>query len=412
MSHARPTQRRGCWRPCPAPVDQAAGQLRTLHQPASTMAPHLRRMLSAYPRLVTEFDAAKNAPRTPKTVSFGSNGAIWWRCARAHEWQASPSKRTQGQNCPYCSGRRVGSTNALAARNPDIATSWHPTKNGVVTPNDVTSGSGRRFWWACAKSLDHVWCCAVLQRTRNGCPFCAGRRVCASNSLAVRAPRLAREWHPSKNEPLTPRSVVAGSARRVWWRCRKGHEWATSIANRFAAGHDCPACAGQKVTPMTSLAARVPAAMRFWHPTKNLPLTPWDVTARSGRRVWWRCTKGPDHEWEGVIGRQGAKGGRCPFCSRRRLSITNCLATRNPRVAHQWHPKRNGALTPRDVMSAVGRSVWWLCPVGHEWKAIVGNRTGKGSGCPVCSRMVTSRLMRDRKRRQRTGWRKLHSRRG
>jgi hypothetical protein len=33
-----------------------------------------------------------------------------------------------------------------------------------------------------------------------------------------------------------------------------------------------------------------------------------------------------------------------------------------PAVARQWHPTKNGALRPRDVVAGSHRVVWWKCP--------------------------------------------------
>jgi hypothetical protein len=76
----------------------------------------------------------------------------------------------------------------------------------------------------------------------NGCPFCANQRVSATNSLAARFPKLAREWHPTKNRSLTPHDVVAGTNRRVWWRCAFGHAWQAAVSSRSGNGTGCPEC--------------------------------------------------------------------------------------------------------------------------------------------------------------------------
>lgn len=70
--------------------------------------------------------------------------------------------------------------------------------------------------------------------SRRGCPFRAGRRVAPSNSLAVRAPDVACQWHPIKNATLTPREVTCGSRRLVWWQCDRiqEHHWRSPILNR------------------------------------------------------------------------------------------------------------------------------------------------------------------------------------
>tara|TARA_B100001971_G_scaffold59222_1_gene54265 strand:+ start:906 stop:1187 length:282 start_codon:yes stop_codon:yes gene_type:complete len=68
--------------------------------------------------------------------------------------------------------------------------------------------------------------------------------------------------------------------------------------------------------------------------------------------------------------------------SRRRVGS---LADRNPELAKEWHPTRNGDLTPDQVTPGSSRKVWWRCSLGHEWEARVGDRT-RGSGCPDCAR--------------------------
>ncbi|WP_082119847.1 zinc-ribbon domain-containing protein [Saccharothrix sp. ST-888] len=54
-----------------------------------------------------------------------------------------------------------------------------------------------------------------------------------------------------------------------------------------------------------------------------------------------------------------------------------------PQVAGEWHPVRNGELTPDSVAAGSSRKAWWLGPCGHEWQAVVHSRSG-GCGCPYC----------------------------
>ena len=39
---------------------------------------------------------------------------------------------------------------------PDLVKEWHPTKNGDLTPNDFTHGSGKKVWWLCPKGLSLI----------------------------------------------------------------------------------------------------------------------------------------------------------------------------------------------------------------------------------------------------------------
>lgn len=64
------------------------------------------------------------------------------------------------------------------------------------------------------------------------------------NDLATTHPKLAEQWNDERNGNLSPVSVSAGSAQKVWWRCEKGHEWKAAIMSR-SQGAGCPECAGK-----------------------------------------------------------------------------------------------------------------------------------------------------------------------
>ena len=68
---------------------------------------------------------------------------------------------------------------SLAETHPEVAKQWHPTKNGDLTPEDVTKGSKKRLWWKCDKGDDHEWISSIGNRTihKSTCPFCNGNQV-------------------------------------------------------------------------------------------------------------------------------------------------------------------------------------------------------------------------------------------
>ncbi len=338
--------------------------------------------------LLQQWHPTKNAPLTPQTISYGSKRKVWWRCGKGHEWQAAVYTRTGvGSGCPYCAGKRAYSgENDVASQMPDLAAQWHPSKNGGVTPDMVTIGSHHKAWWICEKG--HVWQAAVKSRANGcGCPVCTNRVLLpGENDLATTHPELAAQWHPAKNGKLTPGDVVAGTHRKVWWRCGKGHEWQASIVSRASNGAGCPVCAGKMIVAgENDLATHFPVIAAQWHPARNGSLSPDMVSPSSSRKVWWRCPLG--HDYTASVGARTEKGSGCPYCAgRKALAGFNDLATREPKVAAQWHPMLNGTLTPDMVTMGSHRKVWWQCPEGHVWQAVIQSRTGpQKCGCPVCA---------------------------
>jgi len=208
-------------------------------------------------------------------------------------------------------------------------------------------------------------------------------------SLADKFPKVAAQWHPTKNDTLTPSHVKGGCGERVWWRCEQGHEWEAKVHNRIYAGSGCPVCSGRTtVAGVNDLATQFPKVAAQWHPTRNGALTPDKVGCSTRRTVWWHCEEA--HEWQARVRNRTYGGTGCLLCSGLRATAKgNDLASRFPDIAAQWHPTRNGDLTPDKVVGSTAQKVWWRCEEGHEWQATVGNRTYGGTGCPVCSGRTT-----------------------
>jgi hypothetical protein len=53
-----------------------------------------------------------------------------------------------------------------------------------------------------------------------------------------------------------------------------------------------------------------------------------------------------------------------------------------PELVGQWHPTRNGVLTPADVRPASRKRIWWRCDAGHEWETTAVQRTSTRTSCP------------------------------
>ncbi len=151
------------------------------------------------------------------------------------------SRTANGTGCPYCSGKIASEENNLKLKVPELCKEWHPTKNGELTPEKVTSRSAKKIWWTCTQG--HEWQATVYHRVigKTGCPYCSGRKPTLERTLAAKHPNLIQEWHPIKNGNLTPEQVSFGSSKKVWWICSKGHEWQAQVCNRNK-GTKCPYC--------------------------------------------------------------------------------------------------------------------------------------------------------------------------
>ena len=68
----------------------------------------------------------------------------------------------------------------------------------------------------------------------------------------------------------------------------------------------------------------------------------------------------------------------------RRTFRAFCTEQGKTALLAQWDIERNLPLTPDDVTFGSHKRVWWTCPSGHSWQAMVYTRS-EGTGCPVCA---------------------------
>jgi len=175
-----------------------------------------------------------------------------------------------------------------------------------------------------------------------GCQFgsghplvCAGKKVLFGfNDLRTKNPLIAAEWHPSKNSPLSPETIMASSNKNVWWMCSRGHEWQTT-PNARRAGRGCPICANKSVTSgQNDLATTNPELAQEFDAEKNGNLTASALVAGSNKKIWWRCKQG--HSWQNTVNNR-TRGQGCPYCSGRKVVEGKTdLATLNPALAAEW----------------------------------------------------------------------------
>ena len=257
-------------------------------------APRKSSLADTHPEIAAQADGWD-----PTTVATFSHSKFNWKCSFGHRWNATVASRSAGNGCPACSGKAVSAGyNDLATINPELAAEadgWDPTT--------LTVSSGKKVGWKC--KLGHQWTVPVSGRTgRNrGCPICSNQKVLVGfNDLATINPELAAEadgWDPT--------TVSVGTNKKNNWKCKLGHRWAASVANR-SKGSGCPVCAGQSVlvgfNDLATINPELAAEADGWDPTT--------VTPGSDKKVAWRCELG--HRWAALVGERNSGKG-CPTCA-------------------------------------------------------------------------------------------------
>lgn len=406
------------------------------------------------PQLVAEWDKDKNAPLTPFDFPAGSNKEAFWLCPKCgNSYTARINVRFRGSACPKCAPQRKQTTllqqrGSLLESNPELLAEWDYEKN-TYSPSELTKGSNKKCWWKCSEG--HSWQATPPTRIKgHGCPYCSGRYVIPENSLLVRSPELASEWHPTKNGDITPEMIAPYSMKKVWWKCERGHEWQASVSNRFQ-GRGCAQCSAELkssfpeqailfyLSKVFSVESRQHIAgweIDLFLPEYNIGIE-YDGIAyhskdhlveREKRKTKDLLEAGVDlirvkesYEREEIVDstvyflvdyayRRFAKAIDMLFAllaqktgverdfpieiEQDRIEIMaqytliekkNSFAEQYPDLVSLWNYGKNKGMKPESFRAMSNRKIWWKCNVCNgEWEESIIN-VAKGNRCPFCS---------------------------
>jgi hypothetical protein len=265
---------------------------------------------------------------------------------------------------------------------PELEKFWDRNLNRNLDPSSLSKGSEKSAWWICGNN--HSFEKKIFDMVRSGCSFCSNRSLLSGfNDLATVRPELAREFDLEKNGGLSASSVLAGSAKKVWWKCSEGHSFSARISDRKFSGSACPYCRGLYAIPgKTDILTRYPEITAAWDYVLNGELKPENCLPFSEKKVYWKCPAG--HSWlmrvkDRVINSQG-----CSVCGNHQIvKGINDLATLHPEIASTLALDLNAPDFAQTVGPHSQKIAWWNCERNHTYQAPVKRR--HNSGCPVCA---------------------------
>ena len=141
----------------------------------------------------------------------------------------------------------MGKHGYIASEKPELAKEWHPTKNGNLSPFDVTLGSSKPVWWICPTCHNSYEKSPYKRLIGENCPYCSGKKVKAGyNDLETWCKNnnrydLIQEYDEKKNE-FKMTEITAGNGKKVWWICPKGHSYQATLHHRLKMGTGCGIC--------------------------------------------------------------------------------------------------------------------------------------------------------------------------
>ena len=313
-----------------------------------------------------------------KTVPFKSHDKAVFRCPdcrNTFERQiANWSSRERKRICGPCSRLGAGDKLRLSPIGQRAAegcvpeqvmlTQWDGEANGDRDPQTVSPTETEPAAWLCGL-CGYRWDQSPRNR-RNTIKQKLGKGQDVAEPVAYACPKRHR-W--SAESDASQRSAVAQGGRAHLKAC----------ARRQQPGY-------QK--PSRSLGSD-PEKVAELHPILNDLEVVTELSWSSHEKVWWSCSKSPDHVWLATVsGRTRLRSG-CPFCAAQRPSITSSVAAENSELASQFHPVLNGPGSAIHYSAGSSYPVRWVCPKGpgHIWSTSVAKRRNASQKCPFCANL-------------------------
>lgn len=199
----------------------------------------------------------------PNEISSRSTLYVYFKCAKnKHDSRriclngitAPTSKMTVNSICVACSS--IGQYLLDTYGDEGIAKYWS-TKN-QKNPFDLRKNSKQKIWWKCQNNPTHLDYECSIDNFHKGsrCPYCAGTRVCHTNSLGFLYPESINKW--SDKNLSSPFDYTPGSKTKIWWKCENNtHEdYLREICNEVLYQFKCHACVesnGYRIKDLTNV---------------------------------------------------------------------------------------------------------------------------------------------------------------
>ena len=204
---------------------------------------------------------------------------------------------------------------------------WDFKKN-KIKPEDCTGGSSKKVYWICNKcKLSYKTNIHSRYLLNTGCPYCTGIKVSKYNNLEKLYPKIAKTFHPTKNDKIKPNQIIPGSHKKYWWICenKKHHVYLANPWDRTGRkykrsdgtvklGNNCPYCAGRQVWPGESFGDKYPHLLKELDKKQDNRFDIFKISVGSIKKGNWVCFRG--HKWRTDLYSRAVNGTGCPRCKK------------------------------------------------------------------------------------------------
>lgn len=354
------------------------------------------------PELLVDWNYEKNTQYTPSQLTRGSNKKVWWKCHLCgFEWQTKLNDRKSGERgCPQCADikrvksyratRLLNENNRFAVQYKELLEEWDYEKNQDLNPEEYSSNSGLKVWWVCSTCGNH-WIASIKNRAINGsgCPKCR-------KHVRTSFPEQAIYYYLQKYF-----EDVENSCRSVFSDYKKGRgllELDIYIPS-LKVGIEYDGVAWHKSDNQIEK-GRLKYSLCKERNIKLIRVSEFDINS--------------DNYCDCLIHREQTDEKSLNEVIIRLLDILQVdyskdtidvvedrgnimqqfievlhdksISVNHPEAIKEWDFEKNKNITPDMVNFTSNKNYWWICSLGHSFKASPSNKfSSTANSCPYCT---------------------------
>lgn len=354
-------------------------------------------LATTHPDLAKEWHSTKNSFR-PTNFTAGSGKMVWWKCSKCgYEWKTKIENRgLLKRGCPHCANKVIiPGKNDLQTTHPALSKEWHWLKNAPLTPQHITFGSRKKVWWKCP--LGHEYQSSVSNRIHGtNCPICNNGRQTSFTEQAIfyyikkmYSDAISRYkadflglmeldiYIPSQNiaieydgKPWHSKGVKGKYEReqRKFKICQNNHielvriREDDTVLDKNIANHQIHI---NKVNNYDNVKKTITQLLEYIGKPKNSINI--DINIERDRFIIL--------EMVNIFYKNGS------------------LEELFPNIAKEWHPTKNGNLSPKMFKPQSKTKVWWKCSnCGTEYEMSIMHKVrSKTAYCKRCNSVINAK---------------------
>ena len=344
---------------------------------------------ACFPLIAKEWDKNKNKVSPKEVLPSINDIKFWWICEKGHSFDMTINARTNKsnpQNCPICSGRRVTGDNNLEKIAPDIAAEWNSVRNGNLKPTDITSKSNQSVWWTCPKGHEYRATAWSRVGRGTGCGICSNQtskpelRIFSELEFIFGKNYVHHRYKcPEELDIFISKYLIAIEYDGAFRHNSDVKEISDKRKNTFCKENNIKLIRVREF-PLKKISQ------------EDLILGPSNILDKEFLNliVHKLCDLSGIETPQEYLDLQD-------FCNEQRfidlLSYLpgplpgKSLAVNYPDLALQWDHELNNPLSPEDFTIGSHHKAHWICDKGHKYLMTIKDRTSKKKpqNCPYCS---------------------------